>query len=310
VSEARPGDVRVDWRIASAAAAALVVLFTFQNYVRPRAFARAPRSPAVFQLQIINWGSWLALSPWIFAAPGAGAARVSTRRPHSAASAHRLRDLDRPGRPLRHAALARRHLRLHRASGRRHQLDRVDVGSNLLRYSMISAAYHAVAYHHEVRDRDVRAARLEAALVQAKLDSLQGRLQPHFLFNTLNSIAALIRDQPEAAEQMLGSLSELLRASLHAEPGREVTLESELDLVRQYVSIQQMRFSDRPHRHDRRRSRRAVRAGAAPAAPAARRERDPPRHRPARGAGPRPHRRRPQRRPPAPAGGRRRARAW
>ena len=95
-----------------------------------------------------------------------------------------------------------------------------------------------------MRARDLRAARLEGLLVQAKLDSLQGRLRPHFLFNTLNSIGALIQEQPAAAQQMLGSLSELLRASLHTEPSREVTLERELDLVRQYVSIQQMRFQD------------------------------------------------------------------
>jgi LytTr DNA-binding domain/Histidine kinase len=53
-----------------------------------------------------------------------------------------------------------------------------------------------------VRDRDVRAARLEASLVQAKLDSLQSRLQPHFPFNTMNSIGALIHEQPAAGEQM------------------------------------------------------------------------------------------------------------
>lgn len=53
-----------------------------------------------------------------------------------------------------------------------------------------------------MRDRDVRAARLEASLVQAKLDSLQSRLQPHFPFNTMNSIGALIHEQPAAGEQM------------------------------------------------------------------------------------------------------------
>jgi len=246
VSEARPGDVRVDWRIASAAAAALVVLFTFQNYVTPASVRAGASLARIFQLQIINWGSWLALSPWIFAA-----ARRWRRSGRYTPGAFARQALIALAISVAQAALSGTLRWLGGISVFNELLDVVissivsTSASNLLRYSMISAAYHAVAYHHEVRDRDVRAARLEAALVQAKLDSLQGRLQPHFLFNTLNSIAALIRDQPEAAEQMLGSLSELLRASLHAEPGREVTLESELDLVRQYVSIQQMRFSDR-----------------------------------------------------------------
>jgi hypothetical protein len=120
-----------------------------------------------------------------------------------------------------------------------------NVGSSILRYWMIAAAYHALAYNHELRERDLRQARLEASLAQAQLEALQGKLHPHFLFNTLNSIGALIRDQPAAAEQMLGNLSALLRASLNAEPSRQVTLENELALVRQYVSIQQMRFQDR-----------------------------------------------------------------
>src|SRR5262245_3799289 len=241
-----PTDVRVDWRIAAGVAAGLALLFTAQNYVAPS----VARSGASFQrllvLQVIVWGVWLALSPWIFAI-----ARKWRR-------SRRFTIADFVGQAFMafvvavvHAILAGT-LRWVAGISIYTDLPTVIVASiattacsNVLRYAMIAAAYHAVAYHHEVRDRDVRAARLEAALVRAKLDSLQGRLQPHFLFNTLNSIAALIHDQPAAAEQMVGSLSDLLRASLHGDPSREVTLEDELGLVRQYVSIQQVRFTDR-----------------------------------------------------------------
>jgi LytS/YehU family sensor histidine kinase len=102
-----------------------------------------------------------------------------------------------------------------------------------------------VAYHRAVREQDLRAARLEVDLAEAKLASLEGRLRPHFLFNTLNTIGALIREDPGAAEVMLGQLSELLRASLRSDPTREVRLADELSLVEHYLSIQRVRFQER-----------------------------------------------------------------
>ena len=117
--------------------------------------------------------------------------------------------------------------------------------SSVIRFWMISAAYHAVAYHREVREREAGAARLQVSLARARLESLEGRLHPHFLFNTLNAIAALIRENPKAAERMVADLSELLRAALGAEPGREVALAREIELLGRYVAIQQARFQDR-----------------------------------------------------------------
>ena len=240
-----PTAVRVDWRLAAGAAGALVLLFTFQNYLSPRV-VRGGTLAGTFALQVIVWGTWLALSPWIVAI-----ARRSRRTGRITAAVVVRQLLIGFGVSALHASVAGT---IRWTTGLSVFDDLADVivgsvlanaGSNMLRYWFIAAIYHAYAYHHEVRDRDVRAARLEGSLVQAKLDSLQGRLHPHFLFNTLNSIGALIHEQPAAAEQMLGSLSELLRASLRADPSREVPLERELDLLRQYISIQQTRFQDR-----------------------------------------------------------------
>ena len=245
-SAAEPSaEVRVDFRIIAGAAALLILLFTLQNYLTVAAL-RGQSLGRTFGLQIIIWTTWVILSPLIFAT-----ARVWRRNPRVTPGAVISQLVIGFGVALLHSLVAGT-ARWALGVSVYDDLDVVlinsvvaSLASNVLRYWLIASAYHAVAYHREVRARDLRAARLEGSLVQAKLDSLQGRLRPHFLFNTLNSIGALIQEQPAAAQQMLGSLSELLRASLHAEPSREVTLERELDLVRQYVSIQQMRFQDR-----------------------------------------------------------------
>jgi two-component system, LytTR family, sensor kinase len=83
------------------------------------------------------------------------------------------------------------------------------------------------------------------AVAEARLENLEARLQPHFLFNTLNVIASLIRKNPPAASILVGQLGELLRAALSTETGREVTLADELRLLDQYMAIQRARFSDR-----------------------------------------------------------------
>jgi two-component system, LytTR family, sensor histidine kinase AlgZ len=88
-------------------------------------------------------------------------------------------------------------------------------------------------------------ARVAQATTQAQLASLEARVQPHFLFNTLNSIAALIPDDPKGAERMTGQLAALLRTSLDQQARPTVPLEEELKTVRDYLAIEQVRFGDR-----------------------------------------------------------------
>ena len=82
------------------------------------------------------------------------------------------------------------------------------------------------------------------AQAQARLEALQARIRPHFLFNAMNTIAALIRSQPERAEEAVEDLSDLFRFSL-ADPGRLVTLEEELDTARRYLHMEQLRLRER-----------------------------------------------------------------
>jgi two-component system, LytTR family, sensor kinase len=119
------------------------------------------------------------------------------------------------------------------------------IGFSYITYWAVVLAALGLEYHRLYVQRDVEAARLEGALAVAQLETLQSQLQPHFLFNTLNAVASLIPDEPEAAEEMVESLSGLLRAALHDARRSEITLERELELLDQYLSIQATRFRGR-----------------------------------------------------------------
>ena len=113
-------------------------------------------------------------------------------------------------------------------------------------YLCVVGIEHATRYFIEAREREVQVARLSEQLAGARFAALQAQLNPHFLFNTLNTITVLVRDNDrQGAVSIIGHLSELLRRTLSRHRANEVTLGEELDLVRQYVAIEQARFSDR-----------------------------------------------------------------
>jgi two-component system, LytTR family, sensor kinase len=105
---------------------------------------------------------------------------------------------------------------------------------------------HAIRYFIEARDRDVQLSRLSEQLTSARFAALQARVNPHFLFNTLNTIVVLVRDNDrQAAVRIVEQLSEVLRTTLNSHRTNEVPLGEELELVRLYVAIEEARFSDR-----------------------------------------------------------------
>jgi two-component system, LytTR family, sensor kinase len=108
------------------------------------------------------------------------------------------------------------------------------------------ATEHAVRHFRDARDRDVQVARLGEQLSGARFAALQAQLNPHFLFNTLNTIAVRARDgDGQGTARMVEQLSEVLRRTIGRHRANEVTLEDELDLVREYLDIEHARFSDR-----------------------------------------------------------------
>jgi two-component system LytT family sensor kinase len=112
-------------------------------------------------------------------------------------------------------------------------------------FCLLVAVHHAVIYYRVSKDRALRASQLEARLAQSQLQMLRMQLQPHFLFNTLHSISALMHKDVRRADSMIAALSDLLRMSLQHIGAQEVPLQTELDFLQRYVEIMSLRFGDR-----------------------------------------------------------------
>jgi LytS/YehU family sensor histidine kinase len=97
----------------------------------------------------------------------------------------------------------------------------------------------------ELKEKELQGERLLKLKAEAELRALQARINPHFLFNTLNSIASLISEDPRTAEEMTEKLSALFRYTLNANRGNCVRLEQELYILRSYLDIEQLRFGPR-----------------------------------------------------------------
>jgi len=97
----------------------------------------------------------------------------------------------------------------------------------------------------ELRDRQLAGERAGKLLTEARMAALESRIQPHFLFNTLNSISALIREDPRAAERTVERLADLLRYSLDSQRIRSVPLRQEMRVVADYLEIERTRFGER-----------------------------------------------------------------
>ena len=116
---------------------------------------------------------------------------------------------------------------------------------NLIIYAVIVGVAQSVRFYRESQERSVRALELEKRLAEARLMALQMQLNPHFLFNALNSIATLIHRDPKAADRMLIRLAELLRMTLDNTSSQEIALRTELSLLERYMDIERIRFGDR-----------------------------------------------------------------
>jgi two-component system LytT family sensor kinase len=117
--------------------------------------------------------------------------------------------------------------------------------NQLLAYFAGLAVLAGVLSFRRLREVTLRAERAEREYVSARLQALRGQLNPHFLFNTLHSVCGLIDERPGTARTMLVRLGDLLRSSFRDEGQEQVPLADELEMVRSYLEIQKLRFSDR-----------------------------------------------------------------
>jgi signal transduction histidine kinase len=122
---------------------------------------------------------------------------------------------------------------------------RVDTHFNLMTYAVILGLAYMVIYYRRYRERELQASQLEAQLSRARLQVLEMQLHPHFLFNTLNAITALIHRDVDAAERVVTRLGELLRLTLDNTGKQEVRLKDEIEFLDRYVEIETTRFGDR-----------------------------------------------------------------
>jgi preprotein translocase subunit SecG len=113
-------------------------------------------------------------------------------------------------------------------------------------YFAISCLLLALVYSRELREREREMAKLERLAQAAQIRALRYQINPHFMFNTLNSIAALVcTNQNQTAERMVEGLGEFLRATLAIDPQEDHRLSDELDLQKLYLGIEKLRFPDR-----------------------------------------------------------------
>ncbi len=115
----------------------------------------------------------------------------------------------------------------------------------LLVYWFIFLMSHAFNYYNSYRKGELKASQLRTQLVQSQLEALKMQVQPHFLFNTLHSISALLSKDTEGARKMITRLGDFLRLTLENSGSMEVTLKQEIEFLNGYLEIERIRFQDR-----------------------------------------------------------------
>lgn len=121
----------------------------------------------------------------------------------------------------------------------------MELSNDVISYWLMVAFISLFDHYRRSRDIELNTAQLETRLAQARLQSLRLQLQPHFLFNTLNTISAMVYQNPRAADEMIARLSDMLRLSLRNSEAQEVTLQEEIDFLKLYIEIMRARFEER-----------------------------------------------------------------
>lgn len=120
----------------------------------------------------------------------------------------------------------------------------MEFANHVLSFWIVVGAVYVIDSLREARDRQIATAELEARLAEAQLQNLRLQLQPHFLFNALNTISSVMHEDVDRADVMLTQLSDLLRRTLRAANSQEVSLEEELAMLKSYLGIMEARFGD------------------------------------------------------------------
>jgi two-component system LytT family sensor kinase len=236
------------WLLIFAAWLVPALLSGFNSYVQNRLEGRPPDWRWVL-FSTIDWLLYAVLTPFVFRA----SRRLPLARPHLARNVA-LHVAGALGMCVAWATLGTL-LRLgvlgHDKSAQKVWLSFVSWVFTTLPFGVgvyfaLVGIQHSFFYFARARERETQAARLAAQLSEAQLGALRMQLNPHFLFNSLNAITVLVRDQNTAdASRMLELLSDVLRQVLRTEETHETALSSELEFLKRYLAVEQVRFSDR-----------------------------------------------------------------
>lgn len=120
-----------------------------------------------------------------------------------------------------------------------------NIDKMLIVYCALVIMQHAMDFYERYQEKELTASKLETQLSQAQMMALKMQLQPHFLFNTLNAIVTLVRKDPDLAEEMVVRLSDFLRITLDSSGRQIVRLKEELEFIKAYLQIEEIRFSGR-----------------------------------------------------------------
>jgi LytS/YehU family sensor histidine kinase len=112
-------------------------------------------------------------------------------------------------------------------------------------YVMLCLAYYLVVYNNNLQEKMIEGARLNELLKESELNMLRSQINPHFLFNSLNSISSLTISDPEKAREMLIKLSDFLRYSVSTNAAGFTSLEKEMTNIQRYLEIEKVRFGDK-----------------------------------------------------------------
>ena len=214
------------WLVAACCFTLAAFLFTGQVWVDYAYAGRSLSWPRAFAVALVDWELWTLIAPIVLLL----AARVplSRRRLAMPLAVHIPASLGIAVVKLVAEAMIVRAI----IGPGRVPFSLLKIHLTLLTYWAIVAAVQYAEQHRLARERELQAARLQTELARAQVEALKMQIHPHFLFNTLNAIAGLMREDVESADVMLAQLSELLRGTLQTEGVQEVPLAEELRLLR------------------------------------------------------------------------------
>ena len=229
----------LSWLMVFAGWSALVAVFAVSSSLTYALTYQPPRWQYTLTMAATEWYVWAAFTPllaWL-------SRRFRISRPHW----WRVPILAAAGVPVAFIKVTVTRVLRGAVGGGDEYFQITDLVTQYLIYWSIVLAVHVWQHHRAAQQQELRTSQLEALLAQTRLQMLSMQLQPHFLFNTLNTIAELVHQQPDAAEKMIGGLSRLLRETLHAGAGAvgRVPLTRELEVLDHYIEIQRARFGDR-----------------------------------------------------------------